>query len=171
VLASSGTLVPIFRNQIERGGPVTVTDPEMTRYFMTIPEAVQLVIRSGDLGAGTGEVFVLEMGEPVKILDLAHNMIKLAGYEPDADIAIEFIGRRPGEKVHEELFNSDERDQPTASEKIRRAVRRMPLDPEWVAGAVARLEQLVREGDEAGLAAQTVDLVNERREAALRIDA
>jgi FlaA1/EpsC-like NDP-sugar epimerase len=171
VLASSGSVVPIFRSQIERGGPVTVTDPEMTRYFMTIPEAVQLVIRSGDLGAGTGEVFVLEMGEPVKILDLAHNMIKLAGYEPDADIAIEFIGRRPGEKVHEELFNSDERDQPTASEKIRRAVRRMPLDPEWVAGAVARLEQLVREGDEAGLAAQTVDLVSERREAALRIDA
>jgi FlaA1/EpsC-like NDP-sugar epimerase len=171
VLASSGSVVPIFRGQIERGGPVTVTDPEMTRYFMTIPEAVQLVIRAGDLGAGTGEVFVLEMGEPVKIIDLAHNMIRLAGYEPEVDIAVEVTGARPGEKLHEELFNSDERQQPTASEKIVRAVRRMPLDPEWVTGAVSRLEQLVRAGDEANLAAQTVELVSERREAALRIDA
>jgi FlaA1/EpsC-like NDP-sugar epimerase len=170
VLASSGSVVPIFRSQIERGGPVTVTDPEMTRYFMTIPEAVQLVIRSGDLGAGTGEVFVLEMGEPVKIVDLAHNMIRLAGYEPEVDIAVEFVGKRPGEKVHEELFNSDERPQPTASEKIVRAVRRAPLDPEWVSGTVTRLEQLVREGDEANLAEQTVDLVSERRSAALSVD-
>jgi FlaA1/EpsC-like NDP-sugar epimerase len=170
VLASSGSVVPIFRAQIERGGPVTITDSEMTRYFMTIPEAVQLVIRAGDLGAGTGEVFVLEMGEPVRIVDLAHNMIRLAGYDPEQDIAIEFTGRRPGEKIHEELFNSDERPQPTASERIVRAVRRMPLDPEWVSGAVTRLEQLVREGDEADLAEQTVDLVKERREAALRVD-
>ena len=125
-------MVPIFRSQIERGGPVTVTDPEMTRYFMTIPEAVQLVIRSGDLGGASGEVFVLEMGEPVKIVDLAHNMIRLAGYEPEVDIAVEFIGARPGEKLHEELFNSDERPQPTASDRIVRAVRRAPLDPEWV---------------------------------------
>ncbi len=167
VLASSGSVVPIFRSQIERGGPVTVTDAEMTRYFMTIPEAVQLVIRAGDLGAGTGEVFVLEMGEPVKIVDLAHNMIRLAGYEPDKDIAIEFTGRRPGEKLHEELFNSDERQQATSAEKIVRAVRRTPLDPEWVSEAVSRLEQLVREGDEAHLAEKTVDLVKERRRTAV----
>src|SRR5918994_3207314 len=164
VLASSGSVVPIFRNQIERGGPVTVTHPEMTRYFMTIPEAVQLVIRAGDLGGGTGEVFVLEMGEPVKIVALAHNMIRLAGYEPEVDIAIEYVGARPGEKLHEELFNFDERPQPTAADKIVRAVRRTPLDPDWVDQAVKRLEQLVREGDESDLAEKTVDLVKERRE-------
>jgi FlaA1/EpsC-like NDP-sugar epimerase len=171
VLASSGSVVPIFRAQIERGGPLTLTDPEMTRYFMTIPEAVQLVIRAGDLGAGTGEVFVLEMGEPVRILDLAHNMIRLAGYEPEQDIAIEVIGRRPGEKLHEELLNTDENQQPTAAERIVRAVRRAPLDPEWVEEAVRRLERLVREGDEANLAEETVELVRERRAATVRIEA
>jgi FlaA1/EpsC-like NDP-sugar epimerase len=170
VLASSGSVVPIFRGQIERGGPVTVTDPEMTRYFMTIPEAVQLVIRSGDLGGASGEVFVLEMGEPVKIVDLAHNMIRLAGYEPGVDIAIEYVGARPGEKIHEELFNSDERPQPTASERIVRAVRKAPLDPEWVNGTLTRLEALVSDGDEAHLAEQTVELVSSRRAAVLPVD-
>jgi FlaA1/EpsC-like NDP-sugar epimerase len=170
VLASSGSVVPIFRSQIERGGPVTVTDPEMTRYFMTIPEAVQLVIRSGDLGGASGEVFVLEMGDPVKIVDLAHNMIRLAGYEPEVDIAIEFVGARPGEKVHEELFNSDERPQPTAADRIVRAVRKAPRDPEWVNGTLSRLEALVGSGDEAELAAQTVELVTQRRAAALPVD-
>ena len=170
VLASSGSVVPIFRGQIERGGPVTVTDPDMTRYFMTIPEAVQLVIRSGDLGGASGEVFVLEMGEPVKIVDLAHNMIRLAGYEPEVDIAIEYVGARPGEKIHEELFNSDERPQPTASERIVRAVRKAPLDPEWVNGTLTRLEALVSDGDEAHLAEQTVELVSSRRAAVLPVD-
>jgi FlaA1/EpsC-like NDP-sugar epimerase len=170
VLASSGSVVPIFRSQIERGGPVTVTDSEMTRYFMTIPEAVQLVIRSGDLGGASGEVFVLEMGEPVRIVDLAQNMIRLAGYEPEVDIAVEFVGRRPGEKLHEELFNSDERAQPTAADKIVRAVKQAPLDPEWVTGTIERLERLVQAGDEANLAEQTVDLVSQRRDAALRAD-
>ena len=170
VLASSGSVVPIFRGQIERGGPVTVTDPEMTRYFMTIPEAVQLVIRSGDLGGASGEVFVLEMGEPVKIVDLAHNMIRLAGYEPGVDIAIEYVGAQPGEKIHEELFNSDERPQPTASERIVRAVREAPLDPEWVNGTLTRLEALVSDGDEAHLAEQTVELVSSRRAAVLPVD-
>src|ERR671922_725920 len=159
VLASSGSVVPIFRDQIERAGPVTVTHPEMTRYFMTIPEAVQLVIQAGDLGATSGEVFVLEMGEPVRIVDLARNMIHLAGYEPDVEIPIEVVGRRPGEKLHEELFNSDEHPRPTAAEKIVRAIRRVPLDPEWVQGTVTRLDELVRAGDEAELSAQLLALV------------
>ena len=131
VLASSGSVVPIFRSQIERGGPVTVTHREMTRYFMTIPEAVQLVIRAGDIGAGKGEVFVLDMGEPVKIIDLAHNMIRLAGYEPESDIAVEFTQPRPGEKLHEELFGEGETSQPTAARRIHRAVRKAPFDPDW----------------------------------------
>jgi FlaA1/EpsC-like NDP-sugar epimerase len=159
VLASSGSVVPIFRSQIEHGGPVTVTDPEMTRYFMTIPEAVQLVIQAGDLGAGAGEVFVLEMGDPVKIIDLACNMIRLAGYEPDTDIPIEIIGIRPGEKIHEELFNSDERPQATTADRIVRAVRDKPLDPAWVEDTVDRLAALVAAGDEAGLAEHVVELM------------
>jgi FlaA1/EpsC-like NDP-sugar epimerase len=162
VLASSGSVVPIFRAQIERGGPVTVTHPDMTRYFMTIPEAVQLVIKAGDLGSGSGEVFVLEMGEPVRIVDLARNMINLAGYEPDEDVAIQFVGPRPGEKIHEELFNLDEDAQPTAAERIVRAVRSRPLDPTWVERSVERLEALVAAGDEAGLADRVVEVVTER---------
>ncbi len=165
VLGSSGSVVPIFRSQIEQGGPVTVTDPEMSRYFMTIPEAVQLVIRAADLGAGVGEVFVLEMGEPVRILDLARNMIKLAGYEPDEEIAIEFVGRRPGEKLHEELFNEDETPQPTAAERILRALRVTPLDPVAVEDTVSRLEALVSVGDESGLASQVVEIVTAPHEA------
>jgi FlaA1/EpsC-like NDP-sugar epimerase len=159
VLASSGSVVPIFRSQIEHGGPVTVTDPEMTRYFMTIPESVQLVIKAADLGGASGEVYVLEMGEPVRIIDLARNMIKLAGYEPDGEIAIEIVGVRPGEKIHEELFNADESSLPTAAERIVRAVRTDPLDPDWVEGTVARLESLVASGDEAGLAEHVVELM------------
>jgi FlaA1/EpsC-like NDP-sugar epimerase len=159
VLASSGSVVPIFRNQIERGGPVTVTHPEMTRYFMTIPEAVQLVIRTGDIGAGRGEVFVLDMGEPVKIVDLAHNMIRLAGYEPERDIAVEFTQPRPGEKLHEELFGSAERMQPTAARRINRAVRERSLDSDWVESTLNSLEHLVMAGDEANLAERVVELI------------
>jgi FlaA1/EpsC-like NDP-sugar epimerase len=160
VLGSSGSVVPIFRRQIQQGGPVTVTDPKMTRYFMTIPEAVQLIIRSGELTTG-GEVFVLEMGDPVKIVELARNMIRLAGYEPDVDIALEMIGRRPGEKLHEELFNPGERPQPTPAERIVSAVQQ-PLDPEWVEGAFARIEELVYAGDAAALASAVAELSAER---------
>jgi FlaA1/EpsC-like NDP-sugar epimerase len=160
VLGSSGSVVPIFRKQIAAGGPVTVTDERMTRYFMTIPEAVQLIIRSGELTTG-GELFVLEMGDPVKIVDLARKMIGLAGYEPDVDIAIDMVGRRPGEKLHEELFNPGERPQPTPAEKIVSAVR-PPLDIDWVEGAFARIEELVYNGDAAALASAVAELSTER---------
>ncbi|MGI9094698.1 MAG: polysaccharide biosynthesis protein [Thermoleophilaceae bacterium] len=164
VLGSSGSVVPIFRRQIAAGGPVTVTDEGMSRYFMTIPEAVQLIIRSGDLATG-GEVFVLEMGDPVKIVDLARNMIRLSGKEPDVDIAIEFVGRRAGEKIHEELFEPGERPQPTPAEKILSAVRPR-LDPGWVESAFARIEEVVYNGDAAGLAGAVTELSAERALAA-----
>jgi FlaA1/EpsC-like NDP-sugar epimerase len=160
VLGSSGSVVPIFRRQIANGGPVTVTDEKMTRYFMTIPEAVQLIIRSGELATG-GEVFVLEMGEPVRIIELARNMIRLAGLEPKVDIGVEIIGRRPGEKIHEELFNPGERPEPTPADKIVCAVH-PPLDPEWVENAFVRIEELAYAGDAAALASAVGELSVER---------
>jgi FlaA1/EpsC-like NDP-sugar epimerase len=128
VLGSSGSVVPIFRRQIERGGPVTVTDERMERYFMTIPEAVQLIIRSGSLvspqRAAGAELFVLDMGEPVRIVDLARAMIELSGLDPERDVEIEIVGRRPGEKLSEELTADHERLMATGAEKIMRVERR-----------------------------------------------
>jgi FlaA1/EpsC-like NDP-sugar epimerase len=187
VLGSSGSVVPIFRRQIERGGPVTVTDERMTRYFMTIPEAVQLIIRSGSLAGedahtpvgapredghrrfvraprGRGsEVFVLEMGEPVRILDLARAMIELSGLDPDRDVDIEIVGRRAGEKLDEELFNGYERALPTSVEKILLADRE-PLAAETVESMFAEIGLLVLEGDAAALAAKVSELSAARGE-------
>jgi FlaA1/EpsC-like NDP-sugar epimerase len=177
VLGSSGSVVPIFRRQIERGGPVTVTDERMTRYFMTIPEAVQLIIRSGSLAVerrrappngragqperrrhdACPEVFVLDMGEPVRVLDLARAMIELSGLDPDRDIEIEIVGRRPGEKLHEELFNSYERARATSAEKILLAERE-PLGAEAVESIFAEIGLLVLEGDATGLAGKVSEL-------------
>jgi FlaA1/EpsC-like NDP-sugar epimerase len=156
VLNSSGSVIPTFRKQIEKGGPVTVTTRDMTRYFMTIPEAVSLVVQAGAIG-GRGQIFVLDMGEPVKILDLACNMIRLSGKEPRLhadgesgpnDIAVKFVGARPGEKLHEGCGESESVGA-TDHPKILR-LSRAPIDSEWLSQQLVELEQLADEGDTLG---------------------
>jgi FlaA1/EpsC-like NDP-sugar epimerase len=145
VLGSSGSVIPIFRRQIAKGGPVTVTHPEMTRYFMTIPEAGSLVLQAGAIG-GRGDVFVLDMGEPVSILELAKQMIRLSGKDPDREVAIEIVGTRPGEKLHEELWGEGETAVPTSHPKIMR-VSGPVIDASWLEGELAELERLVLAGE------------------------
>ena len=145
VLDSSGSVVPIFRRQIAQGGPVTVTHPEMTRYFMTIPEAMQLVIQAGAMGEG-GEIFVLDMGEQVSILELARSMIKLSGFEPEKDIPIEFSGIRPGERLHERLFWDDEEALPTEHKKIL-MVKNPRVDIARFREDILQLEKAISAGD------------------------
>ncbi|MFN2628074.1 MAG: polysaccharide biosynthesis protein [Gaiellaceae bacterium] len=161
VLNSSGSVIPIFRRQIEKGGPVTVTHPEMTRFFMTIPEAVSLVVQAGAIG-GRGQVFVLDMGEPVRIIDLAVNMIRLSGKDPDRDIEIVFVGTRPGEKLHEELWTDEEAVGETAHPKIMRTSR-PPIDAAWLEAELEQLERLVADGDTLEVVARLGGMVRAPR--------
>jgi FlaA1/EpsC-like NDP-sugar epimerase len=144
VLGSSGSVIPIFRRQISAGGPVTVTHEHMKRYFMTIPEASQLVVQAGGVGQ-SGDVFVLDMGEPVRILDLARDMIRLSGKEPDQDIQVQIVGIRPGEKLDEQLFADDEHVEVTHHSKLRRA-RRGPIDASWLSANLAQVDLLLATG-------------------------
>jgi FlaA1/EpsC-like NDP-sugar epimerase len=168
VLNSSGSVIPTFRKQIEKGGPVTVTTPEMTRYFMTIPEAVSLVVQAGAIG-GRGQIFVLDMGEPVRILDLACNMIRLSGKVPRLpadheagpdDIAVKFVGARPGEKLHEELWGESESAGATDHPKIMR-LSRAPIDRAWFSLQLVELEQLADDGDTLEVVGKLGSIVRE----------
>ena len=158
VLGSSGSVIPIFRRQIERGGPVTVRHPDMTRFFMTIPEASSLVVQAGAMG-GRGQVYVLDMGEPVRILDLAKQMIHLSGRDESA-VPIVFTGVLAGEKIHEVLWNENEMVGPTSHPKIMRAAR-AAIDHEWLDESLAELERLAREGDTLGVVSLLGSMVKE----------
>jgi FlaA1/EpsC-like NDP-sugar epimerase len=146
VLGSRGSVIHTFKQQIANGGPLTVTHPEMTRYFMTIPEAVQLVLQAAVLGQG-GEVFVLDMGEPVRILDLAHDLIKLSGLEVEQDIEIKLTGLRPGEKLYEELFVAGEKYHRTHHQKIFIAGNGTHIVPQQLRDNVQALVAAARRND------------------------
>ncbi len=157
VLGSNGSVIPIFKKQIAAGGPVTVTHPEMRRYFMTIPEAVQLVLQASTMGKG-GEIFVLDMGQPVKIVDLARNLILLSGLRPGEDIRIEFTGVRPGEKLYEELSTMDENTAPTVHEKIK-VFTGPALSSEEMDNRLSAIRRLLEARDGRGLLLELKDLV------------
>jgi FlaA1/EpsC-like NDP-sugar epimerase len=158
VLGSNGSVVPLFAEQIRKGGPVTVTHPEIKRFFMTIPEAVQLVLQASVLGRG-GDVYVLDMGEQIRIADLARNMVRLSGHVPDRDIKITYTGLRPGEKLFEELFDEGECVEQTAHAKIKRAVSRTSLEGEKLAAHVRELETLLERGDSEKLMRKLHEMV------------
>ncbi|HOE96198.1 MAG TPA: nucleoside-diphosphate sugar epimerase/dehydratase [Candidatus Sumerlaeota bacterium] len=157
VLGSRGSVIPLFRRQIQAGGPVTLTHPEMTRYFMTIPEAVSLVIEAGSQGQG-GEVFLLDMGEPVKIVDLARNLITLSGLEPERDIPLVFTGARPGEKLFEELLTAEQGREPTAHPKIFRSSQ-PAHDWEQLRPRILELEALAVLRDDAAIRRMLKELI------------
>jgi FlaA1/EpsC-like NDP-sugar epimerase len=159
VVGSVGSVVPLFKKQIERGGPVTVTHPEVTRYFMTIPEACQLILQAGAMGEG-GEIFILDMGIPVRIVDMAKDLIRLSGFEPDVDIKIEFVGLRPGEKLFEELITSGEGIVPTSHEKIM-VLRGKSCDQERLNAVIDELTKLAHEQNGAGIRAKLQEIVED----------
>ena len=149
VLGSNGSVVPIFKQQIASGGPVTVTHPDIKRYFMTIPEACQLVLQAG-INAEQGEVYILDMGEPVKIVDLAKAMIELSGYTVGEDIEIKFVGLRPGEKLFEELFADTESSSPTSHNKVMRA-HLGKVDGDTLLRQLEELEEVAKSGDHVAM--------------------
>ena len=167
VLGSNGSVIPTFRNQIEAGGPVTVTHPEITRYFMTIPEAVTLVLQAGHMSTG-GEIFELDMGEPIKIYDLACEMIKLSGYEPETDIKIEFSGLRPGEKLFEELSLESEILEPTSNDKI--FICKCDTNKEELIENINKLRDLIDTDDRNNVAKGVKTIVNEYETSTFELD-
>jgi len=160
VLGSNGSVIPTFQKQISSGGPVTVTHSEMRRYFMTIPEAAQLILQASAMGAGR-EIFVLDMGEPVRIMDLAHKMIILSGLRPQKDIKIEVIGIRPGEKLSEELFSDNETTRRTHHEKIRILLPHNIPTQEEIREHIEGLQRLCARRDSRGLLLRLKELVPE----------
>lgn len=167
VLVSNGSVVPIFERQIAAGGPVTVTHPEMRRYFMTVREAVQLVLQASTMGRGS-EIFVLDMGKPVKIVDLARTMIQLAGFVPDEDVEIKFVGLRPGEKIMEELSCSDENTVPTNHSKIS-VFKGPPMTFHQLHPWISELQHLLWKRDHAAIIAHMSILVPEYRPGVLHL--
>jgi FlaA1/EpsC-like NDP-sugar epimerase len=146
VLGSNGSVLLRFQNQIKSGGPVTVTDPDIKRFFMLIPEAVELVLHAAAIGSG-GDTLVLEMGEQIRVLDLARNLIRLSGHVPDEEIPIVFTGLRPGEKLYEELAGDGELVGPSPVDKILRIASEAPLDENTIEGFLMELERAAAEGD------------------------
>jgi FlaA1/EpsC-like NDP-sugar epimerase len=160
VVGSAGSVVPLFRRQIERGGPVTVTHPEATRYFMTIPEAVSLILQAGAIGEG-GELFVLKMGTPVKIADMARDLISLSGFQPDVDIEIKYVGLRPGEKLYEELITEGEGIQPTRHRDIMVLRADQCVSLQRLEAQIDGLVQLAQNQDETGIKLKLAEIVPE----------
>ncbi len=160
VIGSSGSVIPLFQEQIARGGPVTVTHPDIIRYFMSVSEAAQLILQAGAMGKG-GEIFLLDMGKPVRILDMARDLIRLHGYEPEADIPIQFIGLRSGEKLYEELITAEEGIVTTSHEKIMVLRGNHTWNPKILNDHIDELLAVTREYDGLSIKRKLQDLVSD----------